>query len=284
MVVRIRPKLLLIPALILSLLLSALLGGSALRAGTAPREETRLPILMYHSVCVNPRANSEYVLPPERFRADMEYLKAHGYTTVFFSEVLAYARGAGELPEKPVAITLDDGFLNALTEVLPVLETLDMKAEINLVGDYCLQEENAEYRSPAYSYLNKEEIGELRASGRFEFGSHTFAMHGLADRRGCAQKPGESDADYAAALNGDLRRMEAELLAPCGIKTGIFAYPFGAYGENTKKLLVEAGFEILLTCEERVNLIYPGAELTGLGRFHRAASLTTEEFMEKTGL
>ena len=271
-------------ALLSALLLFALLGGCARRAGAAPREEKRLPVLMYHSVCLNPRANSEYVLPPERFRADMEYLKRNGYTAVFLSEALAYVRGEGPLPEKPVAVTLDDGFLNSLTEVLPVLEALDMKAELNLVGEYCLQEETAAYRSPAYSYLNKTEIGALSASGRFEFGSHTFAMHGLDDRRGCAQKPGESDAAYAAALNADLRRMRDELLSPCGIGTVIFAYPFGAYGKTTQKLLTEAGFEILLTCEERINVLTPGASLTALGRFHRPASLTTEEFMRRAGL
>ena len=41
----------------------------------------------------------------------------------------------GALPEKPVIITLDDGYMTNYTYVLPILKELDMKAEISVIGN-----------------------------------------------------------------------------------------------------------------------------------------------------
>ena len=154
-----------------ALLLCALFGGgAAIRAAVSAPDGVSLPVLMYHSVCDNRRAGGEYVLPPEQFRADMEYLRRRGYAAVFLSEVRDYAQNGAPLPDKPVVITLDDGFLNNLTEVLPVLEELDMKAEINLVGEFVLRED----QQPAF-YPNVGD--EIIVSGEFalyQAGDFTF--------------------------------------------------------------------------------------------------------------
>ena len=270
--------------LFLFILSAGLGGGAALRASSLKTETVRLPVLMYHSVCVNKRAGGEYVLPPEKFCADMEYLCREGYTAVFFSEVLAFTRGEASLPEKPVVVTLDDGFLNNLTVVLPVLEALDMKAEINVVGAYTQKEETAEYRSDAYSYLNAEELKTLAESGLIEIGSHTYDMHGLSGRQGCLRAAGETPAQYENALRTDIKKMRDEVLVPCGIETQIFAYPFGAVSREAQEILTDAGFTVLLTCRETVNVLSVGDTLTQLGRINRPASVSTQAFMEKFGL
>ena len=153
-----------------------------------------VPILMYHSVCDHPTAKSDYILSPAAFAADLDYLKAHGYETVFLRGVLAFAAGEGSLPAKPVALTFDDGFLNNLTYVLPLLREKGMRGEINIVGEYADKAAGETYRSPLYSYLTWEEIRRLQESGRFEIGSHTYPTHALSPRRGCAQQNGEDDA------------------------------------------------------------------------------------------
>lgn len=270
-------------AVLLLLSCAAAGSGAVLRAGTRERA-ARVPVLMYHSVCVNERAGGEYVLPPAVFRADLEYLKNAGYTPVFLAELAAFAAGEGTLPEKPVAITLDDGFLNSLTEVLPVLEALDWKAEINVVGAYMEAEENAAYRSPAYSYLNAAELRALLESGRFELGSHTYALHGLKNRRGCAPAPGEAAGDYRRTLLADAARQKDAVFAPLNVRPWIFAYPYGAFGADTRRILTDAGYSLFLTCEEKINEISPGEPLTTLGRINRPASMTTEAFMRENGI
>ena len=126
------------------------------------------PILMYHSVCVNPKVHSDYYITPEKLEGDLKYLRDHGYTTVFISEIADYAEGKGDLPEKPIALTFDDGYYNWLTGVLPLLEKYQMKATMNVVGAYAENEAQAENRSPAYSYLMWEEVQTLADSGLVE--------------------------------------------------------------------------------------------------------------------
>ena len=244
-----------------------------------------VPILMYHSVCRNDKVDSEYYLTPAKFESDLKYLKDNGYTAVFISELADYAEGKGSLPEKPVALTFDDGYYNWLTDVLPLLEKYDMKAAFNVVGAYAEKEETAEVRSPAYSYLTWEEIAALADSGRAEIGSHTWDMHTLGPRRGCRKMTGESAAHYEQVLTGDLSRFNQTISERCGVTPVTFAYPYGEISKESVPVLQSLGFRAALTCDERVNkLVRDPAVLFSLGRINRASHYSTAAFMQKYGL
>ncbi len=179
---------------------------------TAADEPIDVPILMYHSVCVNDKVHSDYYITPEKLESDLRYLQEKGYAAVFISEIADYAEGKGDLPEKPIALTFDDGYYNWLTDVLPLLERYGMKATFHVVGEYAEQEAAAQHRSPAYSYLTWEEIKTLSESGLAEIGSHTWGMHTLDDRRGCKKIKGETAAHYETALTEDLTRLNLSLI------------------------------------------------------------------------
>ena len=119
------------------LLLIGLFSVSALfRAVSASASGREVPILMYHSVGYNNRVQSQYLLSPEVFEQDLIWLRNAGYTAVFVSDLVAYAEGRGDLPEKPIVLTLDDGYLNNLIYVLPLLEKYQTKAVISVVGSF----------------------------------------------------------------------------------------------------------------------------------------------------
>ena len=248
-------------------------------------EPVEVPILMYHSVCVNDKVRSAYYLSPEAFENDLKYLKDHGYTAVLISELADWAEGRGSLPEKPVALTFDDGYYNWVTEVLPLLERYGMKATFNVVGAYTEAETAAENRSPAYSYLTWEEIRALSDSGLAEIGSHTWEMHELGTRRGCKKMKGETAAHYAEALTGDLARLQEALQKNCGLCPTTFAYPYGEISREALPVLQKLGFRAALTCDERINrLPRDPAALFALGRINRDSRYSTEAFMQKYGL
>ena len=254
-------------------------------AENPPDAPVDVPILMYHSVCVNNKVDSEYYITPEKFEGDLKYLKDNGYAAVFISELADYAEGKGDLPERPVALTFDDGYYNWLTDVLELLEKYDMKATFNVVGAYAEKEETAEHRSPAYSYLTWEEIAALRDSGRAEIGSHTWEMHSLDARRGCKKMTGESAAHYEQALTGDLSRFNQTLSERCGVTPVTFAYPYGEISKESVPVLRKLGFRAALTCDERVNkLVRDPTVLFSLGRINRASHYSTAAFMQKYGL
>ena len=69
---------------------------------------------------------SDYRISTEVFEKDIKFLKENGYTAVFVGDLVGYVYEGTPLPDKPIIITLDDGYLNNLTTVLPILEKYDM--------------------------------------------------------------------------------------------------------------------------------------------------------------
>ena len=250
----------------------------------AAQEGVALPILMYHSVLKDPKRTGLYVVTPDRLREDLLYLKAKGYSTVTAADLMAYVQG-GTLPEKPVMITFDDGHYNNLTYALPLLQELDMKAVVSVVGRYTKEYSDHPDPNPNYAYLSWADVSALADSGHVEIGSHSFDMHRQSPRMGSDRMRGEDEASYRAAFLADTRRLQDMLEEKCGFSPIVYAYPFGAVGRGTADMLRELGFACSLTCREKVNRIRRDPDsLFSLGRFNRPGDMTTEAFMEKLGV
>lgn len=240
-----------------------------------------LPVIMYHSV--HDGQPSEYVVTPEQLRSDLEWLQKNGYTSVSASQLIDYTRGHGDLPEKPVLITFDDGFYNNLSLALPLLEEFDMQAIVSVVGHYTESVAPKDPHSDAYSYLTWEDVKLLADSGRIEIGSHTYDMHcGNGIRRGCAKTGSESEEEYHKILLDDLMLMQLETKRCTGITPVVFAYPFGYICRESIPVMRDCGFLVTLTCYERMNYIVRDEKcLMGLSRYNRSGNYSTEEFMDK---
>ncbi len=241
-----------------------------------------VPILMYHSVGYN-RVQSPYILSPEVFEEDMRWLSEQGYTAVFVSDLVHYVLHKTALPDKPVVITLDDGFLNNRTYVLPILQKYGMRAVISVVGSFCETYTRHPDPNPSYAYLTWEDISYLVRSGMVEIGNHTYEMHSVGKRTGCMRLAGESVAAYSATLSNDLSKLQSVLQERSGVTPAVFAYPYGAVSEEAVFVLQSLGFSAAMTCVERVNLLSPNQPETlyHLGRFNRASGESTEAFMTR---
>lgn len=245
-----------------------------------------LPIIMYHSVVKDRSWAGPYIVTPETVESDLAYLKAHGYTTMFVSELADAVFTGKPLPEKPIIITLDDGHLNNLTYVLPLLEKYDMKAIVSVVGSYSQCYSEKPDPNPDYAYLSWEDIDALTATGRVEIGNHTYDMHRKdLGRKGASKKFGESDADYYVALISDVGKTQSLLEEHCGIVPTTFTYPFGYISKESVPILQEMGFTAMLTCNNRVNIITGDPNtLRALGRFNRPYGVSTQRFMKQMGV
>ena len=241
-----------------------------------------VPILMYHSVLKDPARSGRYTITPQTVREDLNYLKQLGYETVTVQDLIDYVYHEQPLPDKPVMITLDDGHYNNLTYVLPILEELDMKAVISIVGEYTEQFSQQVDENANYAYLSWDNINELKKTGRFEFQNHTYHMHSNTDRKGSKRKSGESEAEYRAAFEQDVMKLQQVMQEKCGIKPTCFTYPFGGIELKTREYLKEMGFLASFSCDERVSVISSNPDsLFELGRFNRPSGISTEQFIQK---
>lgn len=244
--------------------------------------ETVLTTVMYHNILKSIKGT--YIVSPDQLESDLSAYKKLGYTYVFPSEIIGYVRGTNALPDKPLLITFDDGRYNNMYYGLPILEKYDAKALLCPVGAFsAFSTDSGDHSNPNYSHITWSQFGELAASGRFEIGNHTYNMHKYSPRFGVKRMKGESDSDYRAALKKDFGRLQDMLLKSTGVLPRVFAYPFGAYTDEAKDVLLSLGIEMMLTCNEGVTTVKRGVpeSLHYVRRFNRDGLISTAEFTKK---
>ena len=193
----------------------------------------QLPILLYHRV-VNDTCtigkHKTYVWQ-NAFRKQMQWLKDNGYQTITFSELDLLPPDADL--RKKIIITFDDGYTDNYTIAFPILKEFGLKAVIYLVTDCTSNEWNLHEGEPELALMSKEQILEMQQYG-IEFGGHT--RHHVDMKRVSAQKQTEE-------INGCFSDLEKLT----GKKPLSFAYPYGAYNDDSLKVLAQSGFKYGIT-------------------------------------
>jgi peptidoglycan/xylan/chitin deacetylase (PgdA/CDA1 family) len=193
----------------------------------------RAVVLGYHGVAVCSRRDDPFMLTlsPERFRRQLEMMRAAGFEFVTAAE-LAAAAGGGAPPPGLAAVTFDDGLRNNLTIALPILRELGIRASVYVPTGW-IGQTSPWTRGEQGSILNGREIVQLSAAG-WEIGAHGVGHPDMAklDYDGCLAEVRESC------------RVLAEL---AGQPVQTFAYPFGNYGEPAIAAVRDAGLLAALT-------------------------------------
>lgn len=163
-----------------------------------------LPILMYHDVTDGPTSDNPMVVTTEKLEGDLCWLKENGYHTILPRELTA-----GEpLPEKPVMITFDDGYVSNYRLLFPLLQKYQMKAAICLIVS--LTDEDPE----GHGHLTWDMCREMQASGLVEIASHTYALHNLEQNglfcQGSQRRPAQDRGVELAVSDAGLDGPEKE--------------------------------------------------------------------------
>ncbi len=250
-------------------------------AQTADADSRELPVLMYHSVVNDSSLVGDYVITAEQLEADFIYLRDSGYTPVFCKELPDFTEGTGDLPEKPIVLTFDDGSYNNFYYVLPLLEKYGFKAVFAPVGEWTEAAAAEESPSPVYSYMDEENIRSCALSGLVEIADHTYSLHSIGERDGVLRRADESPEDYRRMLWSDLDRSRRIIEQACGELPVTLAYPYGFCSDESEQLARELGYKVTLGCEEKTNIIKRGDKdcLSRLHRFNRSAGRSAESFL-----
>lgn len=238
-------------------------------------DEIQLHVLMYHNILKSRRGT--YIVSPDAFENDVKEIARRGYTFVLPSEVIAYCEGRGTLPKKCVMLTFDDGRYNNMYYGLPILERYSVKALFSVIGAFTeFTVTSGDVDNANYSHLTWEELKKLQDTGLVEIGNHTYNMHKYKPRFGIGRLPDETDEQYKNAVRDDIMRLQSKF-DEYGIKSDVFAFPFGKITGTSKEILRESGFKMFLTCSEGVNKVKRGAPETlyAVKRFNRDGMQST---------
>lgn len=242
-------------------------------AATTPTEGVAVPIIMYHSILDNPSRAGDYVITPQQFEEDLQYLKVNGYTTVVMADLIAYVNEGKPLPDKPVMLTFDDGYYNNYHYAHPLLQQYGMRAVISPIGVWSehYTAHPSERDHDNYSHLTWEQLTDMTASGVWEIQNHSYDLHRLeSGQKGAAKRRDESDDGYRLRLANDLSTAQELLVGNVGVTPTTFVYPFGAISDASQSVLDKLGFAASLSCEERTPILTRDpACLWRLGRYLR---------------
>jgi peptidoglycan/xylan/chitin deacetylase (PgdA/CDA1 family) len=211
------------------------LAGTTLPADTSTADDSSadglfLPIVLYHYT------------PPD-FAQQLQYLVDNNYTTISMAQAYAGLNG-GPLPTKPVVITFDDGYENQM-QAFALLMQFHMKATFYIINGgpaslWCIgagRQYHLSIQPPGGcgdAYLTWDQVKELDKSGLITIGGHTIDHENLASLTP-AQQEYEIDASKAG--------IEKEI----GHTIYDFAYPYGAYDDETVDLVKQAGYRTAVT-------------------------------------
>jgi glycosyltransferase involved in cell wall biosynthesis/peptidoglycan/xylan/chitin deacetylase (PgdA/CDA1 family) len=174
----------------------------------------RLTVVTYHQVKDSVDDDGSSV-GTAAFREQMQFLKAN-YRVMPLADAVKAISAVGA-PERLIAITFDDGYLDNATAAAPILRSLGLPATFFVSTDMIGGERPFPHdvlrgREPQ-EHMTWDDVRSLAAQG-FDIGSHTCSH---ADMGAISLEQAERE------LRVSRQRLEEELKCPIGL----FAFPYG---------------------------------------------------------
>lgn len=193
--------------------------------------EARVPVLMYHDVLEPPEVFFD--LTPADFEAHLQTILDNGLTPISPDQLVWHLRTGAPLPEKPVLISFDDGYVGHYEHVYPLLQKYQVPATFfvfpgKVDGDVA-----------GRSTLTWDQLKVMAADPLVTIASHSVTHP--ADLRTL------SDDDLVYEVVESKRRLESEL----GVPIRYFSYPTGHYDERVAQAVDNAGYLAAFTMREQ---------------------------------
>ena len=156
----------------------------------------------------------------EQFERQIKMLQENGYNVLPLPEIVKSLRAGTPLPDKAIAITIDDAFLSVYNEAWPRLKAAGLPFTLFVATN------PVDKGTPGY--MTWDQIREMRDSGA-TIGGHTVShLH----------MPNNSRKRNASEIVESNNRFEAEL----GDRPLLFAFPFGEASLELMGLVAESGY------------------------------------------
>src|SRR4051812_30623156 len=97
-----------------------------------------IPVLMFHGVAddVLKIPYGFLLQPAAHFEACIKYLARNRFTTITLQDLYEHLKTNKSLPQKPIVLTFDDGYLDNWVYVYPILKKYGLRATIFVVTDF----------------------------------------------------------------------------------------------------------------------------------------------------
>jgi len=205
------------------------------RAGT-------IPVLLYHSVADHPRRRDRrHAVSRADFSAHVDAVMASGRVAVRVGELAAALRGKRPLPDRPVAITFDDGFADTYRAIEALLDH-DLPSTVYVTTG----------EIGSHDRLSPPQLGDLAHLSSVELGAHSVSHRRL-------------DELSARELADEVRFSKTQLEELTGASVSSFSYPHGAYDLRAREAVMAAGYRSAVAVKNAVS--HPGDDPFAIARW-----------------
>jgi peptidoglycan/xylan/chitin deacetylase (PgdA/CDA1 family) len=230
--------------------------ASAREAGSpqpAAATAVSIPVLLYHVVTDNP--SGRYQLSLSKFREQMNYLAANGYTALSVAQYYSIMTLQSPAPSRPILLTFDDSTADFATNVVPVLKQHGFTATQFAVSSWV----------DTSGHLTSTQLKALAGDG-YDIQNHTKTHTDL------------STLTYAAAYD-EASSADAFITGITGKKPELLAYPYGRYDATAQQALRDVGVKMAFTVS--AGKTTPADDFLALNRNLVVSSETMSSFVKK---
>ncbi|MBO0603197.1 polysaccharide deacetylase family protein [Sporosarcina sp. E16_3] len=227
--------------------------------------ESGIPVLMYHDLVRNKTDQNTSTLEIAKFKEQMDYLKANGWTTITPQQLESWVAKKGSLPKKSVLITFDDGYKSTIDLAYPILKNHGFQATSFLIT----------------SRINRQgvvsEMDILQTQDVYSYQNHTHLFHMFNSFTNLSLLQYESES----AIFEDIQQANNAIEQIIGgdYQVMAHAYPYGKRSLAAIHALQETGITSAYTIDE--GNVFRGDSLFELKRQRIHSNMNLKDFANK---
>ncbi len=200
-----------------------------------------VPVLSYHNF-TSGISHSKLTVSAEDFDAQMGYLQDHGFHVLSLDELLEYLR-FGQIPQKSVLVTMDDGWISCYNVAYPILKKYGFNAVLFIPTNYI--------KPRSSRTLSWDQIREMVNDSTIDIQCHSKSHKDLN-----AMQHGESFATYLESVKNELVISKKIILEELGKQANALAYPYGNTNPVVMEILKQNGYTSAFTVKRAGNPFY----------------------------
>ena len=211
----------------------------------------RVPIIMYHDIL--PQKEVFFDVTPQELEADFALIKSKGITPISLAELTNHLQTGSPLPEKPVLLTFDDGYVGHYQYVYPLLQKYGYPAVFSVYTNKL----DLNIGRPGISW---QQLKDMAMNPLV-----TIAAHSVSHPQDLRTL---SDPELYEEIITAKKLLEKQL----GIAINYFTYPEGKSDPRVQQIVAKAGYRAALSMNDLDEHFAGQSEnLFVLGRFGQSS-------------
>lgn len=191
---------------------------------------------------------------PEQFQQHLDFLLQHEYRVMHLEDIITALKTGIALPDKCIALTIDDAYISAFTEAYP--RAVRYEYPLTVFVSTAAVDDRTE------GYLSWEQMREMQSEG-IGFQNHSHSHDHLIRR-----SDDESEDDWEQRIAADIQMAQNRIRDELGVTPTLFAYPYGEYNQALKQTVTSMG---MIGFGQQSGPLWRQADFTALPRFPMAS-------------